>query len=163
MNISRLMGCLLASALLSNVALSKPSIQTKIISGGEVAIMEVEARYDRQSIAVSGKGFEIFPRQTCGYAEIVFVDVNERILLRKNVPYETSYSYARLSQIQDRTVSFSVNVSALTHAVTSVFVRHSTGRCEHSWSLQYALDWLIYKIIHADDRHATKQIGIALP
>jgi len=114
---------------------------------GEVAIMEVEARYDRQSIAVSGKGFEIFPRQTCGYAEIVFVDVNERILLRKNVPYETSYSYARLSQIQARTVSFSVNVPAPTPAVTSVFVRHhSTGGCEHSWSLQYALDWLIYKI-----------------
>ena len=158
MNISRLMGCLLASALLSNVALSKPSIQTKIISGGEVAIMEVEARYDRQSIAVSGKGFEIFPRQTCGYAEIVFVDVNERILLRKNVPYETSYSYARLSQIQDRTVSFSVNVPAPTPAVTSVFVRHhSTGGCEHSWSLQYALDWLIYKIIHADGRHAANR------
>ena len=92
------------------------------------------------------------------------MDVNERILLRKNVPYETSYSYARLSQIQDRTVSFSVNVPAPTPAVTSVFVRHhSTGGCAHSWSLQYALDWLIYKIIHADDRHATKQIGIALP
>jgi hypothetical protein len=73
-------GCLLALALLSSVALSKPSIQTKIISGGEVTIMEVEARYDLQSIAVSGKGFEIFPRQTCGYAEIVFVDVNERII-----------------------------------------------------------------------------------
>jgi hypothetical protein len=149
MNISRLMGCLLASALLSSVALSKPSIQTKIISGGEVAIMEVEARYDRQSIAVSGKGFEIFPRQTCGYAEIVFVDVNERILLRKNVPYETSWypSSPRRSLIQDRTVSFSVNVPAPTPAVTSVFVRHhSTGGCEHSWSLQYALDWLIYKI-----------------
>jgi hypothetical protein len=149
MNISRLMGCLLASALLSSVALSKPSIQTKIISGGEVAIMEVEARYDRQSIAVSGKGFEIFPRQTCGYAEIVFVDVNERILLWKNVPYETSWypSSPRMSLIQDRTVSFSVNVPAPTPAVTSVFVRHhSTGGCEHSWSLQYALDWLIYKI-----------------
>jgi hypothetical protein len=147
MNISRLVGCLLGSALFSSLALSKPSLQTKIISGGEVAIMEVEARYDGQSIAVSGKGFEIFPRQTCGYAEIVFVDVNERILLRKNVPYETSYSYARFSQLQDRTVSFSVNVPAPRLAVKSVVVRHhSTGGCEHSWSLQYALDWLIYKI-----------------
>jgi hypothetical protein len=150
MIISRLIGCLLASAFLTSVALSKPSIQTKVIPGGEVAIMEVEARYDGQSIAVSGRGFEIFPRETCGYAEIVFLDSNERILLRREVPYETSYSYAqspRRSQIQDRTVSFSVNVLAPTPPVASVFVRHhSTGGCEHSWSLQYALGWLIDKI-----------------
>ena len=74
-------------------ALAYQSIPVTIISGGEVAIMEVEARYDRQGIAVSGKGFEIFPRQTCGYAQIVFVDANERILLRKDVPYQTSFSF----------------------------------------------------------------------
>jgi hypothetical protein len=43
MNPCRLIGCLLV--LLSGVPVSKPSIQTKIISGGEVAIMEVQARY----------------------------------------------------------------------------------------------------------------------
>ena len=94
-------------------ALAYQSIPVTIISGGEVAIMDVEARYDGQGIAVSGKGFEIFPRQTRGYAQIVFVDANKRILLRKDVPYQTSYLYAqspRMSLIQDRTVSFSVNV-----------------------------------------------------
>jgi hypothetical protein len=76
----------------STRAFAYQSIPVTIISGGEVAIMEVEARYDRQSITVSGKGFEIFPRQTCVYAQIVFVNANERILLRKDVPYQTSYT-----------------------------------------------------------------------
>ena len=61
MNSFGLIAFLLVSTLLPGPALSNPSIQTKIISGGEVAIMEVEALYDRQSITVSGKGFEIFP------------------------------------------------------------------------------------------------------
>src|ERR1700720_2801742 len=123
MDPSRLIGCLLASALLSSIALSKPSIQTNIIPGGEVAIMEVESRYDRQSIAVSGTGFEIFPRQTCGYVEIVFADANGRILLRKDALYKTSIwppSSPRRSLIQDCAVSFSVNVPAPAPAVTSV-------------------------------------------
>jgi hypothetical protein len=155
MNPGRLIGCLLASALLSCVALPKPSIQTKIISGGEVAIMEVEARYDGQSIAVSGTGFEIFPHQTCGYAEIAFVDANGRILLRKEALYKTSYwpLSPHSDLFQNRTVSFSVNVPAPTPAVAAVFVRHqSTGGCEHAWSLEYALDWLIYKMSHLGDR-----------
>jgi len=149
MNPSSLIGCLLASALFSSIALFKPSIQTKVISGGEVAIMEVKARYDGQSIAVSGTGFEIFPHRTCGYAEIEFVDANGQILLRKDALYKTSYRYAQRpgTFLQERTVSFSVNVPAPTPAVAAVFVRHlSTGGCEHAWSLQYALDWLIYKI-----------------
>jgi hypothetical protein len=45
----------------STRAFAYQSIPVTIISGGEVAIMEVEARYDRQSITVSGKDFEIFP------------------------------------------------------------------------------------------------------
>jgi hypothetical protein len=140
MNPCRLIGCLLA--LLSGVAVSKPSIQSKIISGGEVAIMEVEARYDRQGIAVSGTGFEIFPHKTCGYAEIAFVDANGRILLRKEALYKTSYwpLSPRRDLIQDRKVSFSVNVPVPTPAVTSVLVRHqSTGGCEHDWSRERAL------------------------
>jgi hypothetical protein len=168
MNPCRLIGCLLASALLSCVTLPKSSIQTKIISGGEVAIMEVEARYDGQSIAVYGTGFEIFPHKTCGYAEIAFVDANGRILLRKDALYKTSYLLIRSPRsdlIQDRTVSFSVDVPVPTRAVTSVFVRHhSTGGCEHSWSLQYALDWIIYKILQPDKDRArncspSRQIG----
>jgi hypothetical protein len=112
--------------------------------------MEVEARYDRQCIAVSGTGFEIFPHKTCGYAEIAFVDANGRILLRKEALYKTSYwpLSPRRDLIQDRKVSFSVNVPVPTPAVTSLLVRHqSTGGCEHDWSLQYALDWIIYKIV----------------
>jgi len=64
-------------------AFAYQSVPVTIISGGEVAIMEVEARYDRQSITVSGKGFEIFPRQTCGYAQIVFVDGNGGFFFRR--------------------------------------------------------------------------------
>jgi hypothetical protein len=135
--------------LLSGKVSAYKSIPVTIISGGEVAIMEVKARDDGQIIAVSGQGFEIFPRQTCGYLEIMFVDANERILLRKDVPYQTSYSYVQSprTSFEDRAVSFSVKVPASMPAVTSVFVRHrSTGGCEHSWSLQYALEWLIDKV-----------------
>jgi hypothetical protein len=62
MNPPRHIGCLLASALLSSCALSKSSLQTNIIPGGEVAIQEVEAWYDGKGIALSGTGFEIFPQ-----------------------------------------------------------------------------------------------------
>ena len=79
MTCSRLIGCLLTVVSLPGAALSKPSIQTNIIPGGEVSINEVKARYDGQSIAVSGTGFEVFPGRTCGYAEIAFVDANGRI------------------------------------------------------------------------------------
>jgi len=58
----RLIAFLLLSELLSGAAFSNPSIQTRIISGGEVSIMDVNARYDGHTIAVSGTGFEIFPR-----------------------------------------------------------------------------------------------------
>jgi hypothetical protein len=149
MNPVGLIGCFLAPGLLSSLALSKPSIQTRIISGGEVSIREVKARYDGQSISVSGTGFEVFPRQTCGHAEITFLDANGRILLRKDAEYRTSYWYAqspRKTFDQSRIVSFSVNVP-VSAAVASVIVRHrSTGGCEHSWSLQYALDWVICKL-----------------
>ena len=157
MNPPRLIGCLLVSALFSSIALSKPSIQTNIISGGEVAIQEVEAWYDGKGIALSGTGFEIFPHQTCGYAEIAFVDENGRIVLRKDAAYKTFYwpLSPRGDLIRDRTVSFSVNVPLPPTAVTSVFVRHqSTGGCEHSWSLQYALDWVIYKILSTRENEA---------
>jgi hypothetical protein len=53
MNSFGLIAFLLVSTLLPGPALSNPSIQTKIISGGEVAIMEVEARYDCHGIAVA--------------------------------------------------------------------------------------------------------------
>jgi hypothetical protein len=154
---SRFIGCLLASAFVSSCALSKSSIQTNIISGGEVAIQEVKAWYDGKGIAVSGTGFEIFPHQTCGHAEIAFVDVNGGILLRKDTPYKTSYwpLSPRGDLIRDRTVSFSINVPLPPMAVTSVFVRHqSTGGCEHSWSLQYFLDRVIYKILATRENRA---------
>jgi hypothetical protein len=147
----------LASAFVSSCALSKSSIQTNIISGGEVAIQEVKAWYDGKGIAVSGTGFEIFPHQTCGHAEIAFVDVNGGILLRKDTPYKTSYwpLSPRGDLIRDRTVSFSINVPLPPMAVTSVFVRHqSTGGCEHSWSLQYFLDRVIYKILATRENRA---------
>jgi hypothetical protein len=147
----RIIYCLLASACLSSIAQSEPSIETHIISGGEVNIMEAEARYDRQSVTVSGTGITLFPRETCGYAAIMFVDAKGRVLLRKDVPYETSYWYPsspRRSLMQDRKVSFSVNVPAPGPRITSVFVRHqSSGVCQHDWSLQSGLDSLFDDLV----------------
>jgi hypothetical protein len=144
-----LIGCFLALGLLPGMALPKASIQSRIIPGGEVSINEVNARFDGQSISVSGTGFEIFPHQTCGYVEIAFLDAKGRTLLRKNAEYRTSYWHAqspRRAFSQSRIVRFSVNVP-VSPAVVSVIVRHRpTGGCEHSWSLQYALDWVIYKL-----------------
>jgi hypothetical protein len=134
--------------LLPSITPSEASIPTRIIRGGEVSISEVEARYDRQSISVSGTGFEVFPRQTCGHPEIAFLDANGRILLRKDTEYRTFNWYAESPRrtYQNRIVSFSVN-APVSAAVASVVVRHrSTGGCEHAWSLQYALNWIIYKI-----------------
>ena len=147
MNPAGFIGCILALRLLPRIALSKDSIQTRIIPGGEVSISEVKAKYDRQSISVSGTGLEVFPRQTCGHPEIAFVDANGRILLRKDAEYRTFYWHAESPRrtFQNRIVSFSVNVP-FQRPLASIVVRHrSTGGCEHSWSLQYALGWIIYK------------------
>jgi hypothetical protein len=156
----RIIAYLLASACLSSIAQAKPSIQTHIISGGEVTIMEAGARYDRQGVTVSGTGLSLFPRETCGYAEIMFVDANGRTLLQKDALYQTSDWYPsspRRSLMQDRKVSFSVNVPALTPTVTSVFVRHhSTGVCKDDWSFQSGLDLLIDKMIHQGNKHVEK-------
>ena len=144
----RLIVFLLLSELLSGAALSNPSIETKIISGGEVSIMDVNARYDGHTVAVSGTGFEIFPRRTCGFPEIKFLDANGRVLLRKDAFYRTDYWYissARSTFDRSRWVSFSLNVP-IPAAVASVLVSHqSTGGCEHDWSLQYGLDWFLDK------------------
>ena len=144
-----LIGCFVALASLPSIALSKASIETRIIPGGEVSINEVNARYDGKSIAVSGTGFEVFPHQACGYVEIALLDAKGRSLLRTNAEYRTSYWYAqspREAPEQNRIVRFSINVP-VSATVTSVLVQHkSTGGCEHSWSLQYALDWVVYKL-----------------
>jgi hypothetical protein len=132
--------------LFAQVASAGVPIRTEVISGGEVEIGEVNARKDRGKIVVSGTGFEIFPGRTCGYPEVAFVDANRQILFRKSAVYTTSYWVRSRNPFRDRLVSFSVSVPE-SPAVTSVFVRHqSTGGCEHAWSLQYALDWLLYKM-----------------
>jgi hypothetical protein len=125
---------------------ARPSIRTGIIPGGEVEISEVNARNDHERIVVSGTGFEIFPGRTCGYPEVTFVDANGHVLIRKSAVYKTSYWGKPLNPFQARVVSFSVSVPE-SQRVASVFVRHqSTGGCEHAWSLQYGLDWLIYNV-----------------
>jgi hypothetical protein len=88
MNPAGFIGCILALRLLPRIALSKDSIQTRIIPGGEVSISEVKARYDGQSISVSGTGLEVFPRQTCGHPEIAFVDANGRGIHRCSPPID---------------------------------------------------------------------------
>jgi hypothetical protein len=149
MSPSMLVGCLLVSVLLSGTASSEPSIPTRIIPGGEVAIEELNARYDGQSISISGTGFEIFPGRTCGLVEIGFLDAKGRLLLRKDVAYRTPDWYrhgAQRSPYKARTVSFFLKVPASAPPAL-IFTRHqSTGGCEHAWSLQFALDWLIYKM-----------------
>ena len=147
-----LIGCFLALGLQPIMALSKASIQTRIIAGGEVSISEVEARYDRHSISVSGTGFEVFPCQTCGHPEIAFLDANGRILLLKDAEYRAFNWYAESPRrtYRNRIVNFSVNIPVSAPGA-SVVVRHrSTGGCEHAWSLQYSLDWIIYKIFSRD-------------
>jgi hypothetical protein len=159
-----IIGFLLASACLSSIVQARPSIETHIISGGEVTIMEAAAQYDRRGVTVSGTGVSLFPRETCGYAEIMFVDAKGRTLLKKNALYNTSDWYLsspRRSLMQDREVSFSVNVSVLTPTVTSVFVRHhSTGVCEHDWSFQSGLDLVIDNIIVKATNTLRKRIGV---
>jgi len=144
-----LIGCFVALASLPSIALSKASIETRIIPGGEVSINEVIANYDGKGISVSGTGFEVFPHQACGYVEIALLDAKDRILLQTKAEYRAFYWYAqspRKALEQSRIVCFFVNVP-VSVAVASVIVRHrSTGGCEHSWSLQYALDWVIYKL-----------------
>lgn len=157
----RIIGYLLVSACLSSIAQAQPSIQTHIISGGEVTIMEAGARYDRQGVTVSGTGLTLFPRETCGYVEIMFVDANGRTLLRKDALYQTSDWYPsspRRSLMRDRKVSFSLNVPALPPTVSSVFVRHhSTGACKDDWSFQSGLDLLIDKMIHQGSKRVEKE------
>src|SRR5258708_14791427 len=114
---SSVLACLLVSVLLSGTASSGPSIPIRIIPGGEVAIEELNARYDGQSISIWGTGFQIFPGRTCGFAEIGLVDPKGRLLLRRDVEYRSSDWYTRSprrSLIQARTVSFSVKVPVLT-------------------------------------------------
>jgi hypothetical protein len=127
---------------------STSSIPTKIISGGEVSITEAKAWFDGQAITVSGVGFPVFPHQTCGHVEVAFLNASREILLRKVVEYDTSAWRAenpRKSPHRSRSVTFSLHIPMST-TVASILVRHqSTGGCEHSWSLQHALDWLVDK------------------
>ena len=141
---------MLLIAILPATASAKTAIRTKIISRGEVSIMDVYARDDGQSVTVSGTGFEVFPNRTCGYPEIDFVNSKGRILFRKDGRYvisELAYRNSRPSLTEEtRYVKFSVTVPVSAPVALVVVSHHSTGGCEHAWSLTYALDWLIEKI-----------------
>jgi hypothetical protein len=142
MNSCRLLGFVFLFATVSPNASATTSIKTKIIPGGEVAIMVAEAQYYGQAITVFGTGFEIFPHQTCGHAQITLLDADGRSLLLMNVEYQASESTPR-SHYRSRFVSYSVT-APFTASVASVFVRHvSNGGCQHAWSLEHALDSLI--------------------
>jgi len=136
------------SVSLVEQAFSSSSIPTKITSGGEVSITEAMTRLDGRNITVSGVGFAVFPHQTCAHVEVTFLNASGEIIARKVAEYNTSAWPAenpRKSPERSRFVSFSLNISIST-TVASVLVRHqSTGGCEHSWSLQRALDWLVDK------------------
>jgi hypothetical protein len=128
---------------------SSSSIPANIISGGEVSITEVEARFDGRTITVSGIGITVFPHQTCGQVEVAFLNGSGEILVRRLAEYNTSAWYhesPRREFDQNRLVSFSLDIP-MSKAVASILVRHqSTAGCGHSWSLQYALDWLLDKL-----------------
>jgi hypothetical protein len=136
------------SVALTCQASGNSTIPTKIISGGEVSITEVNARFDGENITVSGIGFAIFPHQTCGHAEVALVNASGQVLARKVAEYDTSGWYndsPRKSSNHNRLVSFSLEIP-MAEAVASILVRHqSTGGCEHSWSLQHTWDWLVDK------------------
>jgi hypothetical protein len=139
------------SFLFASVALTcqaSSTIPTKIISGGEVSITEVNASSDGENITVSGIGFAIFPHQTCGHVEVALVNASGQILARKVAEYDTSGWYndsPRKSSNHNRLVSFSLEIP-MAEAAASILVRHqSTGGCEHSWSLQHTWDWLVDK------------------
>jgi hypothetical protein len=90
----------------------------------------------------------VFPHQTCGHVEVAFLNASGEILLRKVAEYDTSAWQAenpRKSPHRSRYVSFSLHIPMST-TVASVLVQHqSNGGCEHSWSPQHALDWLVDK------------------
>jgi hypothetical protein len=90
----------------------------------------------------------VFPHQTCGHVDVAFLNASGEILLQKVVEYDTSAWQAenpRKSPHRSRSVTFSLHIP-MPPTVASVLVRHqSTGGCEHSWSLQHALDWLVDK------------------
>jgi hypothetical protein len=144
-----LIGFFFLSFSLNCQASHSSSLPTKAISGGEVSITAVNARVDGQQIVVSGFGLAAFPHRTCGHAEITCVNVNGEVVVRRTAEYDTSAWYhesPRKSVFQSRFVSFSISIP-MSEAVASVLVRHkSTGGCEHSWSMQHVLDWLLDKI-----------------
>ena len=110
-----LIGFILLIAVLSATGSTNTPIRTKIVSGGEVSIMEVRVEGDGQSLTVSGTGFEVFPDRPRGYPEIAFVGANGRTLLRKEAVYEVSDSYYRSRRVslseQSPFVRFSVTVT----------------------------------------------------
>jgi hypothetical protein len=126
-------------------AWANQSIRTTVIPGREVDDMEVLAAAHGPYITVSGTGFEVFPNRTCGHPEITFLNSRGHVLLQKDTAYQkpdSRWSRTPLSE-QDRWVSFSVTVP-VSEPVASIIVQHrSNGRCEHDWSLQYALDRLM--------------------
>ena len=128
---------------------ANPPIHTEIISGGEVTILEVRARYSGQSVVVLGTGVEEFPFETYGHARIAFLNPEGRTFLIKDVEYKAPdwrFRSPRMDPVQYRFVTFSVTVST-EEPVASVSLWHvSDGRRRHDWSLQYALDWLINKL-----------------
>jgi hypothetical protein len=148
MYLARWLGFFFVSVSLVEQAFSSSSIPTNIISSGEVSITEAEARFDGQNITVSGVGFALFSHQTCGHADIAFLNARGEIFLQKAVEYDISdwpTENPRKSPDRTRLVSFSLHIP-MSITVASVSVRHqSTGGCEHSWSLQHALDWLVDK------------------
>lgn len=135
---------------LSAIGSSRSSIRTITIDGDEVCDIEAWASGNGESVTVSGTGFEVFPNRTCGYPEIEFVKSNGRILLRKDTVYEISdFSYRNSRPaifVESRYVRFAVTVPISAPVALVVVRHHSTGGCEHDWSLQYALDWLIDRI-----------------
>jgi hypothetical protein len=96
-----------------------------------------------------GDGVAEFAHEICGHVEVDLLNVSGEIIEQKVVEYDTSKWYHESptrTSYENRFVSFSVKIPIAT-AVASVSVRHqSTGGCEHSWSLQLVLNWLVDKM-----------------
>ena len=121
----------LCSASLSATSSTGISIRTKIVSGGEVSIMQVSAIRNGQTITVSGYGLEVSPDRMCGYPEIEFDDSSGKTLLLKDAVYEIRHVYPEFSRAAfaevSRSVTFSVTVSLSAPVALVVIRHHSTG------------------------------------
>jgi hypothetical protein len=141
MDTFKLIAFLFLLALISGRAVADQTIQTKVISCGEVADMQVSVRSDGQSVTVTGIGFKVCKNGKCGYPEITFLDSNGRVLLRKVAVYQIPMQLGPRPALSDqiRRLKFSVTVPNI-GPTALVVVQPSSTLHWRDCTLKYVLD-----------------------